>query len=266
VPLLPFFHLAFIFRPSIPPVRLRRSRPFSTPLPLDNDFALFHSTDLSLRPPSAWRLSTFPCAPLVPDNDSIALCSMALSLHPSSSRWFPTSAYAPLSLDNALHPSIRLRICQLLTCFSCAHLYLCPARTALAFDQAPNVDASPLAWWTPPWRKCCWAKGLRTFFAWPNVPPPLSSCCSYVFLSFLLTFFPCDIFFLVSIQLSFFLRSWHLRGERAFVSVSCAIRLLSLVPTSKSIWPEPSIKACWNCRSKWRDVNFKTWHYENFGH
>jgi len=143
-------------------MRLRRSRPSSAPFPLDDDSTPLHSTDLSLRPPSAWRLSTSHYAPLPPDNNSIALLtpllppddnfatfrSMAPSLRPSSTQWLLTSPCAPLPPDGALHPFVWLRTRQLSTCLFCAHFYLYLAYVALAFNQAPSIYISPSVRWT----------------------------------------------------------------------------------------------------------------------
>lgn len=81
-PSCPSFVLAPVFCPLASPMRLKRSRPSFAPLPLDNDSAPLHSTDLCLRPPSTWLLPTSPCAPFLPDDNSMALDSTALYLRP----------------------------------------------------------------------------------------------------------------------------------------------------------------------------------------
>jgi len=68
-------------------MRLRRSCPFSH----DDDSIALDSTDLSLRPLSAWRLSTSHCAPLLPNDARWRFYNS----------WFKSSLLAlPFPLDN----------------------------------------------------------------------------------------------------------------------------------------------------------------------
>jgi hypothetical protein len=165
-PLLPFFCLAPVFRPLAPPMQLTTSRPSSAPLPLNNDFAPLHSTNLSLHPSSAWRLPTFPCALFPLDDDSVTFDSMALSLCPlfrpttlqfSARRFFPCACLPPGGSQHLFVPLFR-RTAHCTPLFDSGPASSQPASptrvftsilpAVFTFDRAHGVCALPLVRWT----------------------------------------------------------------------------------------------------------------------
>jgi hypothetical protein len=223
-----------------------------------------------------FRLHPFS-TPLLP-NSARRLCnsrldgSLLCALHPSSTRQLPTAPYTPMFDLAAPNGPLSYAPCTLvfdptLSCLCCTHVrpgpqWLSLVRFALNAVN-PCLEGSVTE-----------RNDSGPFYARPNVPPPLSSCCYSILFGFLVTCFPCCFFRPPSlICFEFFPFSEYIAmapSRRTFLSPYYSeLCDRTLVPDANleehKAWAihRGLLERCWRRRWRWRDVNFecseKTW-------